>query len=369
MNPVHKKNSLNPVKVFFCWTNISGYMAGCWRELASMEGIDLKVLSYVESKQTSFNHNLMAGIDWKTLSVRDCADYSVVEKIVFEEVPDILVVSGWLNPAYRILVRKAHQKGVITIMGMDNPWKGTLKQHVAKYVLGVFFKYVDHVVVTGERSWQYARKLGFSGTEISKGLYGVEVERFKACAEEYNQSKKQRSFLFVGRYSKEKGVDLLIKAYQQYRRSVLEPWDLCCYGQGEWGDMIHGEGITKFDFIQPAQLYEEMSRHSMLVLPSYYDPWPLVLVESCSAGVPVIASDACGSSVELIRHGYSGMTFASGSDKELAQCMIRAHRMDEEEVRLMGLRAQGFAMPYSVKEWSKRWLYIFEAVNQKSLSE
>ena len=40
------------MKVLFCWTDISGYMAACWRALASREGVDLHVLAYDSSAAT-----------------------------------------------------------------------------------------------------------------------------------------------------------------------------------------------------------------------------------------------------------------------------------------------------------------------------
>ena len=47
MNSGVAKPAKRPLRVAFCWTQVSGYMASCWRALAAQPGIDLWVGLFV----------------------------------------------------------------------------------------------------------------------------------------------------------------------------------------------------------------------------------------------------------------------------------------------------------------------------------
>lgn len=69
----------------------------------------------------------------------------------------------------------------------------------------------------------------------------------------------------------------------------------------------------------------DLARHYLasdfLVLPSDDDPWGLVVNEALAAGLPVIASDACGATEDLVIEGMTGFAFRAGDAKDLARAM------------------------------------------------
>ena len=72
---------------------------------------------------------------------------------------------------------------------------------------------------------------------------------------------------------------------------------------------------TDRGFVQPADQAAIWAEHGAFALASRYDPWPLVIVEACAAGLPVIHSEACGSAVELVRpvrHRYADRACIQG---------------------------------------------------------
>ena len=42
--------------------------------------------------------------------------------------PDVILVSGWSQPVYRVVCKKLKQDGIYVISGMDNPWIGSFRQ-------------------------------------------------------------------------------------------------------------------------------------------------------------------------------------------------------------------------------------------------
>ena len=82
-----------------------------------------------------------------------------------------------------------------------------------------------------------------------------------------------------------------------------------------------------------------MARSGVFVLASRYDPWPLVIVESSAAGLPVLCTEACGSAVELVRAHYNGWLVATGDIADFARGLLLAHE-SYNDLPLMGRRAQ-----------------------------
>ena len=66
----------------------------------------------------------------------------------------------------------------------------------------------------------------------------------------------------------------------------------------------------------------EISRANLLVLPSFMEGLPIVLMEAMGLGVPVIASRVAGIP-ELVSDGKTGLLFAPSDWDELAQCISR----------------------------------------------
>lgn len=343
------------MKVSFLWTDISGYMAACWRTLAKVPDIDVRVMAYGSSDATAFRRDLMAGLDWVPLDDKQRHDTRFLQSSIHEWNPDVVIVSGWLNRAYRNIPRLTARPGRRFFMTMDMPWRGTLKQQVGRVVLGPYCRTFDMVVTTGERSWQYATRLGVPENRIARGLYGIDHAGFaKMLDARIGDPIWPRRFLFAGRYVPEKGIDLLVDAYREYRDRVSDPWPLTCCGQGPLKEWLCGiEGLEDRGFVQPSELHAIMASSGGFILPSVFDPWPLALVEACSAGLPVIASNACGSAVELIRDGYSGFTFPTGDRDGLVQALCRVH--ESPQLPEIGRRARDFAAPYSAEEWAQRW--------------
>jgi glycosyltransferase involved in cell wall biosynthesis len=113
-------------------------------------------------------------------------------------------------------------------------------------------------------------------------------------------------------------------------------------------------GVTDLGFVQPNEMPARWQAAGAFVIPSLFDPWPLALVEAASAGLPIIASEACGSSVEVLRQDFNGLRVPTGDARALAAAMLTMHHR-QKDLPLWGERARGLAAPYSAETWSQRW--------------
>jgi glycosyltransferase involved in cell wall biosynthesis len=126
-------------------------------------------------------------------------------------------------------------------------------------------------------------------------------------------------------------VDLLLEAVGGLRSSELQ---LVVIGGGglEENLKIQAQTISAATTIlwrgvvPQIEIREEMKKLDVLVLPSDYDGWGAVVSEAMTVGVPVICSDACGSSAAVRKAPY-GAVFERGSvaslQSKLAQMIAR----------------------------------------------
>ncbi|MBU7587118.1 MAG: glycosyltransferase family 4 protein [Nostoc sp. TH1S01] len=311
------------LKVVFCWTDISGYMAACWRALHKVSEIDIFVVAFQARTETAFSDQLMQGIPCRLLDIQERLDTNLIKRLVSAQSPDVLVLCGWLHKPYRQLAFASEFQKTGIVMTMDTPWWGTWKQYLAPCFLRSYLQRINSVVVAGERSWQYAMHLGINSGNIVRGVYGIDYDAWSPLFSQRLQYQWPRSFLFVGRYVSVKAVDVLVEAYQIYRSQVSNPWTLVCCGQGPLESLLQDKpGIENRGFLQPAEMRAVWQSAGAFILPSRFDPWPLALVEGAAAGLPIICTDVCGSAVEVIRPWYNGLMIP----KENAQALAKSQQ-------------------------------------------
>ncbi|MEL6453212.1 MAG: glycosyltransferase family 4 protein [Cyanobacteria bacterium J06623_5] len=352
------------LKVVFCWTDISGYMAACWRALQQQPNIDLYVLAFQARTQTAFSDSLMADIPCYLLNLTERNDVALIRQHVIAQKPDVIVMCGWLSKAYRQLAYDPAFAHVCFIMGMDTPWRATLRQRVAPLVLRSFLARMHHVVVTGERSWQYAVYLGVPPERIHRGLYGVNYTSLSPLLTKRQKMAWPKTFLFAGRYASAKSIDRLVEAYQCYRTGVSDPWPLICCGKGELATLLKNQpGIEDRGFVQPDAMADIWQEAGAFVLPSKFDPWPLAIVEAAAAGLPIVCSHACGSGVEVVRSWYNGLKVPADSADQLATALTTIHHQ-YDSLPSWGANSQQLAAPYAAQTWVRRWYELLCTVDK-----
>jgi glycosyltransferase involved in cell wall biosynthesis len=120
--------------------------------------------------------------------------------------------------------------------------------------------------------------------------------------------------LYVGRLSPEKGIETLLDAWKRLDGSI--PLKIVGTGPLERCEIVPGVewlGWQPLDRVLPL-----MQAASFLVLPStWYEGFPMTLVQAFAVGLPVIAS-AHGAMSEIVEHGLTGLHVTPGDPAALA---------------------------------------------------
>lgn len=146
----------------------------------------------------------------------------------------------------------------------------------------------------------------------------------------------------VGRLSKEKGQLLLIEAAHRVAEKGIG-FELVLAGDGEMRAEVEGL-ITRYGlgrqvritgWISSNQVREEILAARGLVLPSFSEGLPVVIMEAMALRRPVLATYV-GGIPELVQQGQNGWLFPAGSVDELAAAMEDCLLKSPGELQKMG---------------------------------
>jgi glycosyltransferase involved in cell wall biosynthesis len=346
------------LRVTFCLAEASSYFAACLRALAQFEETELSVIHLqLFDVPPPWREDLLAGLEAHSIRASDGLKSNCVLDAISESRPEAIVLCGWFyKPYVRAVLQPALSRSRV-IVGMDSPWRGTLAQRLNRVRLWRLLKRLSLIVVAGERSRQYALRLGVPDDKIVTGYYGCDYTGFE------NAGKKRvefhgtwpRSFLFAGRYVSDKGLDVLMRAYKLYAESVSNPWTLTCCGVGPLAGLIERvQGVLNLGYVEPSDMPRTMAQYGTLVLPSLFEPWGVVIAEACASGMPVVCTNECGAGVDLVRPYYNGVIVPKDNAPALAGALRWIHQQ-EEILPTIGARSKALSEAYSATAWATRW--------------
>lgn len=129
--------------------------------------------------------------------------------------------------------------------------------------------------------------------------------------------------VFVGRFDRQKGFDVLHKAMQQLQGIV----HLTAIGAPVHGAAmpVAADNITYTGWLKPHEVRTHLQTADVLVLPSRWEGFAMVPLEAMANGLAVLASDAC-SLPEAVLDGKTGHVFPTDDWEVLAKILKRTSR-------------------------------------------
>jgi glycosyltransferase involved in cell wall biosynthesis len=166
----------------------------------------------------------------------------------------------------------------------------------------------------------------------------------------------------VGRLSRVKGFDLLIRAFATLSRQQPD-WRLVILGEGEertaleslvTGLGLQGRVLLPGAIAAPGPV---LSSASLFVLPSRYEGFPNALLEAMALGLACVATDCDSGPREIISDGVDGLLVPADDVEAMATAMLRL--ADDEELR----RRLARAAPAAAERFSpERVFALWDAV-------
>jgi len=145
------------------------------------------------------------------------------------------------------------------------------------------------------------------------------------------ETDREDFFLFVGRLSYEKGIDVLANAFAGLPTQKLVVIGDAADSQAEMARFLDNSNITLKGRLNKDGVLAYMKRCKALIFPStWYEGLPFVIIEAFATGTPVIAS-RLGSMAELVNDKLNGFLFEPGNvtdQQEKIHLFLQTERQD-----------------------------------------
>ena len=286
---------------------------------------------------------------------------------------DAVVVYGYAKVSFWIAILAALSARIPLVMGTDavkfRVWKGWWwKRWVKGPLVRCIYRLVDIVLVQSTAGRQYIHSLGVSEDRVVLAHYSVDNDYFARAAAQVDRAAVRSGWnvpdnalvvLFCAKLVPWKRPQDLLQAYAtlcRTRPEIGESAYVIFAGDGPLRESLEAEArslgiesrVRFLGFVNQSSLPEVYTASDLLVLPSEYEPWGLVVNEAMVCGVPAVVSDQVGARLDLISPGVTGEIFPFGNQDALAGALSRllADRG--------GLKRMGQAARKRMETWSYR---------------
>lgn len=195
---------------------------------------------------------------------------------------------------------------------------------------------------------------------------GVSIERFRPDPEARKRLREELgldkafAWLAVGRFDPPKDYPIMLRAFAVVLGKRPEA-QLLIAGDGPLRPSIEklakdlGIGAqVKFLGIR-RDIHELMNAADAYVMSSAWEGMPMVLLEACATGLPVVATNV-GGNREIVQDGVTGFLVPPKDSEALAQAMLRLMNLSAEERQRMGQAGRehikaNFSLDRVVDQW------------------
>jgi glycosyltransferase involved in cell wall biosynthesis len=366
---------------------ISPYRIPLFNALARDEAVDLHVIFLAETdpqlrqwhvykEQIAFSYQVLAS--WR----KRIGDYNLLlnrglAPALAAVEPDAIICGGYNYIASWQALLWARLHNVPFLLWSESNQQDLRGGHaLVEFLKAEFLQRCSGFLVPGLSARDYLRAHKIKSEMIFIAPNAVDNDFFAGAAGAARRNATEirkdlnlpeRYLLFVGRLVPTKGVFDLLSAYAKLDSSVRQRVGLVFVGDGVARQALEAQaatispGMIRFcGFAQQEQLGTYYGLAEMLVLPTYTDPWGLVVNEAMACGLPVILSRVAGCAPDLISDNGHGWLMDPGDVAGLAAEMQR-FIMQPELGLAIGARNLERISRYSPVHWSAG---IVRAVNR-----
>lgn len=250
----------------------------------------------------------------------------VINSIVIEELPDIIICTTYSFDVLDILTRICHKKHIKLIIESHIQLTNVFMQQRLAYnsILSFYGKIHDNyilqhirkasmlVCLTNEdmKSW---RKLHIDNVYVIPNMITIQPP----VTIDYSIKR----VIAVGRYSDQKGFDMLIKAWGKLSPKYKD-WHLYIFGNEDrapYEEMAKTEKCQDTCHCMPVteDIAAEYGKSSIFVMSSRYEGMPLALIEAMSSGLACVSFNCPNGPSDIINDGTDGFLAKNGDIDDL----------------------------------------------------
>ncbi len=257
-----------------------------------------------------------------------------INKKIKEINPDIIHVHGTFAGLFlRTLLLLKRKRPVVIYCShgwsflMDTPpWKRKLFAGVEK----VLSLQTDFIINISNHEYKMAMNYGLSPKK-SVVVYNGVSDAPSSNHLPFNVKKEKINLLYVGRFDRQKGFDLLLQVFNEYKFA-----DVTLYLVGDTVlkhcDYKYPDNAVKIGWVDNSEIDRYMEACDAVIVPSRWEGFGIVAIEALRNKKPVIASNR-GALPEIIQHGVNGYIFDFDNKEELVSIV---QSLNKSKLEAMG---------------------------------
>tara|TARA_B110000027_G_scaffold95490_1_gene100817 strand:+ start:638 stop:1783 length:1146 start_codon:yes stop_codon:yes gene_type:complete len=268
-----------------------------------------------EQKKSIYNFNL---------------NFKDLEKYLKRKDYDALLFFGWNNLLYLKAFFLAKKLNIKTILRVETNLENKLsiiKSIFKPLILKFFFKFIDYFLYIGTLNKNFYQELGVPDRKLYYSPYFVDHKFFKKVSNKkllrkrYNLT-SEKIVLFVGKFIERKRPLDFLKLADYYKNKKDIKFVMIGDGElmkdcKEFIKMKSLSNVSILGFCNQKVTRDIYNITDVLILPSEYDTWGLVINEAMSCGVSVVSSAQCGASYDLVKNKSTGFVYDNKNFKVL----------------------------------------------------
>lgn len=315
--------------ILVLWSHHSGYLHGCLQALSRHANVT--AIFFEPAEEAPYSKDFFGDRNYNILWINQASN-KVAEFIAgsldsFR--PDLCLCSGWHHHFYLHYLSSFLKTGCIRVLCFDWQWTPSLRNYLKAAYGSLFRAKLFHACfVPGERQFQFAKRAGFQVGSIYQGLLSASSNPSQWIP----WAERRDRIAFVGRLVDSKGCAQLAAAWNNLQAKELfsSSWSLDVFGVGPLEPLfLKLNNCNLHGFLQPDELAMELASSKILCAPSLVEPWGVQIHEATLAGLAVVASDACGSAVHLVKSCFNGTIVPKGDVTSLSSSLYRLTQLDE----------------------------------------
>lgn len=272
--------------------------------------------------------------------------------------PTYLIVYGYNQLVHWLAMRWANARGVPFALRSDSNVhldnSTTLRSRMRRRLLRRTVARAAGLLTVGTANELYWKRYGAPDARIFPAPYAIDNERVARLVGDWRIRDDVRlRLLYVGRLIERKGVDVLLRAFED----VCESKDLALTIVGDGPERGRLKAMQSPNARARTQWLGKLSNEAairrmgaadLFVLPSRYEPWGLVVNEAMAAGLPVLTHQHGGAAIDLVENGRTGWILEDVSVDALRNALVRiAH--NREDIQEMGQAARIRIQAWSIQ--------------------
>jgi glycosyltransferase involved in cell wall biosynthesis len=380
------------VRLAYLVTHPIQYQAPLLRRIATEPGIDLtvffcsdfslksyhdpdfgKIIAWDVPLVGGYRHEILPALGRRDLlSFWRPVNYGLAKRLTRADF-DVLCVHGYNRWFHWLAIAWAKIQGLKVLVRDEATRLTGTRYKLKRLAKRIFFLMLrnlcDGFLAIGTLNAEHYQSYGIAPERIFSVPYAVDNAFFRdkaqAAAGEREALRRQLGLapgrpviLFASKLSPVKRSTDLLEAYIQMSPDQVREPDPCLLFIGE-GDQrpaleeraraLNWPSIKFLGFKNQTELPRYYDLCDVLVLPSSFEPWGLVINEVMNAGRAVVVSDQVGCGPDLVKHGENGYVFKAGDVAGLRAALDNVLR-SQEKCRALGQKSLEIIEKWGIEE-------------------